>query len=240
MRKLEKKTFRSFCRTLAVALGLTFAVAGCSGGGTSEVEKLDPQGLNDRTLVVALGDSITFGVLDTNVPNCDDDRRGAGGFCVPLQPLSGKSVLNAGICGEDSYGGVNRTNQTLHRWRPSVILIDYSPNDIANGPEALISNLRLMIDAAFVNRTVPILGTLVPAVGDHEGWNPFIEAVNPLILALCVEKDIECADHNAAFRRDPRFLSSPYALLSEDGLHPNHEGYLVMAQTWADALKKVY
>ena len=61
----------------------------------------------------------------------------------------------------------------LQRWRPGVILIDYSPNDIFNGSDAVIRNLRSMIAAARANKTVPILGTLVPAVGEHAGWELF-------------------------------------------------------------------
>jgi len=36
------------------------------------------------------------------------------------------------------------------------------------------------------------------------------------------------------------FQDSPDALLSDDGLHPNHEGYALMADTWRGPLMRVY
>jgi len=233
----DRCTFRGFAGgILALSLTLVIAGSGCSNNSPTGPDF----GANDPSVVVALGDSITFGVLDTNVETCEESNRGAGGFCPPLQSLSGKSVINAGLCGQDSYGGVAHVDQALHRWRPGVILIDYSPNDIANGSEVLISNLRFMIAAAIANQTIPVLGTLVPATGYHEGWNPFIVEANTKIRALCVELKLECADHYLAFVTDPGFIASPFALLSEEGLHPNHAGYALMAETWAETLRRVY
>jgi lysophospholipase L1-like esterase len=128
----------------------------------------------------------------------------------------------------------------LRQWRPGVILIDYSPNDIGEGSDAVIQNLRAMIQAARANKTVPILGTLVPAVGMHEGWEFFIQDLNPKILALCSEEGVQCADHYSAFVNDPGFIASPYSLLYEDGLHPNSAGYALMAETWRGPLLHQY
>jgi lysophospholipase L1-like esterase len=236
----DRSAFRTCAGGIALALTLVIAGSGCSSGDTSAVELMDPDGTNNRSVVVALGDSITFGVLDTNVEVCDESTRGAGGFCPPLEAISGKTVINAGVCGEDSFGGAERINRSLQRWRPGVILLDYSPNDLNNGPQANINNLRIMVDAARNNRTVPIIGTLLPAAGDHSGWNSHIDAVNTLILDLCAEQGLECADLHRAFRNDPDFMNSPFALLSEDGLHPNHAGYVLMAETWARSLRRVY
>ena len=233
---------RSSRRTLALALALALAIAGggCHSGGSSAVDELDPDRTNDRSIILALGDSITFGVMDTNVESCSQSNRGKGGFCPPLAALLDKTVVNAGVCGEDSSGGVERVSGLLRRFRPSVILIDYSPNDLFNGADFVINNLRVMIDAARSNHTVPIIGTLVPASSYHSGWNPFILDVNSRILALCAEQGLECADHHKAFVDSPDFQASPYALLSEDGLHPNHAGYVLMAETWYRSVRRVY
>jgi lysophospholipase L1-like esterase len=236
---VDRFAIRSFA--CGLALGLALVAGGCQhSGGDSAVEELDPDRTNDRSVVLALGDSITFGVLDTNVETCSQSNRFNGGFCPPLAALSDKSVINAGVCGEDSFGGVDRVSGLLSRFRPSVILIDYSPNDMEYGADVTISNLRIMIDAAIKNRTVPVIGTLVPAASYHRGWNPYIVDVNSRIRALCVELGLECADHYAAFENDPSFMADPFALLSEDGLHPNHNGYLLMAETWDRSLRRVY
>lgn len=240
MSTADRSTLRAAIRGITLVLALVVVGSGCHSEGTSAVDELDPDHSNDRSVILALGDSITFGVLDTNVATCDQSNRDAGGFCPPLAARLDKTVVNAGRCGEDSFGGVERINGLLRRFRPSVILIDFSPNDLAIGAETTINNLRIMVDAARANRTVPIIGTLVPAAGRHGGWNPFIIDVNNKIRALCAEQGLECADHYSAYENDPGYQSSPFALLSEDGLHPNHAGYLLMAETWYRPVRRAY
>jgi lysophospholipase L1-like esterase len=232
----DRAAFRVLAGTIALALTLAVAVSGCSDSLPTGADG----GPNDRSIVVALGDSITFGLMDTNVPDCSESNRGAGGFCPPLQALSGKIVVNAGGCGEDSNNGAARIESVLDQWRPGVVLIDYSPNDLTNGRDVAIDNLGRMIDAARANHTIPIVGTLLPAAGEHDGWNLFIVRLNAQIRDLCSEKRLQCADHYAAFQSDPGFVANPDALLSEDGLHPNHRGYALMAATWARSLRQVY
>jgi len=226
-------------RVKTSALGLAsllVVAAGCSNGDSKNTDF----GENDPSVVVAIGDSITFGKHDGGLESCDHVYRNTVGFCPRLQALTGKTVGNEGECGETSYGGLDKIDSVLQRWRPSVILIDYSPNDILYGADATIANLRGMIAAARANKTVPVLGTLVPAVGDHDGWEPFILDVNARILALCDEERLSCADHYKAFVNDPGFQTSPYALLDADGLHPNAAGYTLMAETWRGPLMRQY
>ena len=228
-----KRLHAAACGFAAVLL-LTFA-GGCSSGGhTTDF------GDNDPDIVVALGDSITFGKHDGGIEACGSLYRGKLGFTPRLEGLTGKTVINEGVCGEKSSGGRERVYGVLQRWRPAVLLIDYSPNDIVDGPNETIANLRTMIAAARSNKTVPILGTLVPAVGDHDAWESFIEAVNIKILALCDQEGISCADHHQAFMDYPGFRENPYTLLDNDGLHPNAAGYEVMAETWRDPLMRQY
>jgi len=227
---------------MALALCLAIAAAGgCKSKHSSPTGADTDFGSNDPAVVVALGDSITFGVLDTNVETCDESNRNVGGFCPPLQSLTGKIVINQGICGTTSYSGANRIDGVLQRWRPGVILIDYGANDLIFGSAgAVIGNLRIMVDAARANGTVPVLGTLLPTAGPEEGRNPAIVSLNAQILDLCAELNLECADHHAAFVKNKDFQDSPDALLSDDGLHPNHEGYALMADTWRGPLMRVY
>lgn len=232
---LERFTLRVFAGGIALALALAGG-SGCSGSSPTGADS----GPNDPSIVVALGDSITFGVMDRYVEICDESHRGAGGFCPPLQTLTGKTVVNAGVCGEDSYGGVSRINGVLRLWRPGVILIDYSPNDLSNGRDVVIGNLRIMIDAARKHHAIPIIGTLTPAAGEHSELNLFIVRLNNQIRDLCSELGVECADHHTVFVHDPSFKDSPFSRLSADGLHPNHAGYALMARTWAQSLQRVY
>lgn len=231
-------SIRRVFKTLAPRLALCLAAglgAGCSNGGPN-----NDFGDNDPEVVVAIGDSITFGKHDRGIESCDHVYRDQVGFCPRLQASTGKTVVNEAECGERSSAGLEKIESVLQRWRPGVILIDYSPNDIVDGADETIGNLRGMIAAARANNTVPILGTLVPAVGLHAGWEPFIRELNPRILALCDEEGLDCADHYQAFVDDPGFAADPYSLLDEDGLHPNAAGYEKMAETWRGPLMRQY
>lgn len=234
MLALRHRRIRRPVRGLAAVLLLSLAM-GCSGGD-------DPAdfGENDPSIVVAIGDSITFGKHDLGIESCSHAYRTSLGFCYRLQDLTGKTVVNEGECGETSSEGLAKIEDVLERWRPGVILIDYSPNDLPYGSDAAILNLRGMIASARANKTIPILGTLVPAVGDHAGWEPFIQDLNVKIRALCEEQGVACADHYEAFVSDPRFAATPYSLLDEDGLHPDSAGYALMAETWRGPLMRLY
>jgi len=220
--------------------GLALVALLAFGAGCSNDDANTDFGDNNPSVVVAIGDSITFGKHDMGIESCDHVYRTSLGFCPRLQAATGKTVINEGECGEKSYAGLEKIDDVLLRWRPGVVLIDYSPNDIVFGPDETISNLRGMIAAARANKTVPILGTLVPAVGAHAGWEPFILGLNAKILALCDEEGLDCADHYKAFASDPGYVDTPYALLDEDGLHPNSAGYALMAETWRKPLMRQY
>lgn len=234
------RRIRRSVAALAAAAALSLA-AGCAGKGATEPDVVPPDfGDNDPQVIVGIGDSITFGIFDTDVELCQERYRPTSGYGPRLRRLTGKIVVNEGVCGEQSRDGAARVREVLRRWKPAVLLIDYSPNDILYGTGVLIGNLRLMIAAARQNGTVPILGTLTPALGDHQSWEPFIETANAHIRALCAEENIECADHWQAFVSDPAFARDPYALLSPDGLHPNAAGYTVMARTWRWPVLRTY
>jgi lysophospholipase L1-like esterase len=230
-RRLAFLTFaRGFCLTALLAAGI-----GCGGSDSGP-----DFGTNDPELIVAMGDSITFGLYDIGVVDCSGSYRNAGGFCPRVQALSGKTVINDGICGATSYDGAASVQRVLQRWKPGVLLIDFGANDLYYGSDDVVRNLRTIIAAATSNKTVPVIATLIPATGEHRGWEPYIEVVNQKIRDLCRELDVECADHFQAFKDDPGYAISPYSLLSADGFHPTASGFDVMARTWDKALNQVY
>ena len=231
-------TFKSHGLLALALVPLLSLGVGCSHGSDSTTDT--DFGNNDPSIVVALGDSITFGYGDSFVYSCSESYRGSIGFCPRLAGLTGKTVINEGRCGETSGEGLDRITSVLQRWRPGVVLLDYSPNDILNGTADVIRNLRGMIAIARANKTIPVLGTLVPEVGEHAGWEGFVVPLNAQILALCEEEGLQCADHHTAFATDPGFIASPYTLLSPDGEHPNAAGYELMAETWRMPLMRVY
>ena len=106
--------------------------------------------------VVCLGDSIT-----------------AGGYPSDLASRTGMNVVNAGVGGELSSGGLARVNSVLDQHNPSYLCILYGANDVIhNGPPSdIVANLRGIASAASARGCTPIVGTLTPMSGDKYGAN---------------------------------------------------------------------
>jgi acyl-CoA thioesterase-1 len=203
-----------------MALGVTGCFdSGSDGDGSSQQDFGD----NDPGRVVALGDSITEG------------------RCVPAGPpypdrvaeLSGKQVVNQGICGERSAGGASRIGSVLNRYKPGYIFIFYGANDaiFALSPESVINNLRNMCNAAIANKTVPILATCLPMYDSHAFANGTVLSYNPLIRELGKELGVKVVDLEKEYGATRDFLQ-------RDGLHPSDSGNQVIALALNDRIPK--
>lgn len=187
-------------------------------------------GTNDRNVIVALGDSVTEGAGDSTFDGCFIGE--FEGYPRRLQAKlgSGKRVINEGRCGEGAMHGEQRVGSVLAQYKPGYLLILYGYNDRCPC-ENIKTHLRNIIRTAKANKTIPIIGTM-------NGDNPDVEAMNPMIRDLAREEGIIVADIFQAFESDSRYQQDHCSLLYCDylGLHPNDEGYEVMAQTWYDTL----
>ena len=125
--------------------------------------------------------------------------------------------------------------------KPKIVVILAGTNDLAGntGPttlEAIQDNLRSMAELAAANNIRVVFASLLP-VSDYEirDGNPLIQTVRrppAQILALNAwMKDYATAhrltylDYFSAMVDDKGFLKDE---LSNDGLHPNPQGYAVM------------
>jgi hypothetical protein len=100
----------------------------------------------------------------------------------------------------------------------------------ANGslsPDTIVANLRQMVRLAKANRTVPILGTILPHFSSVSA-EAVIQAVNARLPAVAVEEGVRFVDTFAAMN-DPD-------LFGADGFHPNQSGYDVLAGAWLPTL----
>lgn len=212
-----------FIRWCALLVCACLIAVGCDSGGDGDGSSNQDFGDNDPGRVVALGDSITEGI------------------CVPagapypsrLAELSGKDVVNEGLCGERSAGGASRIGGVLNRYKPGYIVILYGANDAiyGMGSEQLINNLRNMCNAAIANKTVPILATCLPMYDSHAFANGTVLSYNPLIRDLGKELGIKVVDMEKEFGTERSFLLP-------DGLHPSDSGNQLMALSVNDKLPK--
>jgi acyl-CoA thioesterase-1 len=175
--------------------------------------------------VVFMGDSIT-----------DSWDNPANGF------FPGKPYVNRGISGQTTPQMLIRFRRDVIELKPKVVVILAGTNDIAGntGPttlEAIEDNLKSMAELATANRIRVVLASVMP-VSDYEvrDGKPLTQTVRrppEKILALNNWiREFARADHHiyldyfSAMVDASGFLKNE---LSDDGLHPNVQGYAVMA-----------
>lgn len=225
-------------RTLAGLLPLLLTLA-CAPGGEPPAERraaapaagreaeagsaAQPSG--EEVRIVFLGDSLTAGrglPEEEAFPARVGDLLQAEGFAV--------RVLNAGVSGDTSAGGLARLAWVL-RQRPRVLFVALGANDGLRGlpPEATERNLRRIVgEARAAGAEVVLAGMKVPPNYGPEFAGRF-ESVFPRLAA---ELDLELVP----------FLLEGVAGRPElnlaDGIHPNAEGHRRIARLVLPVLRR--
>jgi len=175
--------------------------------------------------VVFMGDSITDSW----------DNPNNGGF------FPGKPYVNRGISGQTTPQMLIRFRRDVIELKPKVVVILAGTNDIAGntGPttlEAIQDNLKSMAELAAANRIRVVLASVMP-VSDYEVRDgkalvqtvrrspEKILALNKWIQEFARANHHTYLDYFSAMVDANGFLKDE---LSNDGLHPNLEGYKVM------------
>ncbi len=205
----------------------------------------------DPNLVVLFGDSISLGFNQASIFS-QDNRSGDGAlqFGVPSQYLdeilrdnNRKSlVANFGYGGSpsgptfnESIGvgnGLQRITSDLSTAKelhgPSqrqYILILYGTNDMDYDIPASTTgmNIELMIDRSIAQGFIPIVGT-IPPTDSAPLVNPQIR--NAVARSQNKGNEVYLVDHYI------HLLPNWATLRDSDGLHPNNNGYLAIANYW--------
>lgn len=186
--------------------------------------RVTPPAKNEQR-VVFMGDSITDSW----------DTPGNGGF------FPGKPYVNRGISGQTTPQMLIRFRPDVIDLKPRVVVILAGTNDLAGntGPttlQAIQDNLASMAELARANGIRVVFASLLP-VSDYElrDGKPIIQTVRRppgQILALnqwmkeyTARNQLVYLDYFSAMVDDKGFLKDE---LSNDGLHPNPQGYAVM------------
>jgi len=200
---------------------LLWVAAGCGGGdGGNQAPVPADFGDNNPNVVLAFGDSITAGVEGGGAP-----------YPARLAALSGKTVINSGVGGQESGAGLARLGGALAANKPGYICILYGANDVIMGRDqnSTIANLADMLQQAQANKTVPMIATLTPMLGEHGPWTSAVDRLNDAIRNLASATGTTLVDLNAEF-------GDAETLLLGDGLHPNDQGNQIIALAFNDAL----
>jgi len=175
-------------------------------------------------LVVFLGDSLTAGYglsADEAYPAHVADLLAAEGVRA--------RILNAGVSGDTSAGGLERLDWFL-RQRPDVVVVELGGNDGLRGQplEATEANLRAIVRRSReAGARVLLVGMQIPPNYGPEYADGFAELFSRLAREEKVALLPFLLEGVAA---DP-------ALNQPDGIHPNAEGQKIVARTVVEALK---
>lgn len=176
--------------------------------------------------VVFMGDSITEG------------------WGVGDPSLFTHGVLDRGISGQTSPQMLLRFYQDVVALHPEAVHVMAGTNDLAgntgpSSPEDFKNNIRAMIDLASANHIRVVLASILPA--ERFSWRPDIQPVeqirqlNAWLRQLASQHHLIYADYYSTLTTPSGAFRSE---LSNDGVHPNSDGYAAMRPIADAALRK--
>jgi len=186
---------------------------------------ITPQTGAPRLKIVAFGDSLTagFGLAEKeSYPYLLQEKLKADGYDY--------EVVNAGVSGETSLGGLERADWVLEQENVKILILELGANDLLRGlsPAKMKANLDKIIRKAKArNIKVLLCGMLAPPAAGGEYQREFMMAFPDL-----------AEEHKTAFL--PFLLEGVAAkkeLNQPDGIHPNADGEKIMTENVYRALR---
>lgn len=189
-----------------IALQIVFSLAGC---GRAPRQQALPAGAT----VLVLGDSLSYG---TGAGEGED-------YPTLLAAKTGWNIINAGIPGDTTAGGLARLPGLLEEHAPQLVLLELGGNDfLRRVPRSTTAaNLRAMLDLAKAHGVPAVLlATPQPnlfsaAVGSLSDEAIYREVADATGTPLIEDVLAEVLSDNT---------------LKSDPIHPNAEGYRRVAE----------
>ncbi|HLX79659.1 MAG TPA: arylesterase [Burkholderiales bacterium] len=192
----------------ALLAAMLLAASGCG-----QQAKLPP--LAPDAVVLAFGDSLTFGTGANEQES----------YPAQLARLIGRRVVNEGVPGEVSAAGLARLPSALDEHQPKLLLLCHGGNDFLQrqSKQAAAENLRAMI------RLAQSRGIEVLLIGTPE---PSLTLTPPEFYGE-IAKEFHIPYEGDVLTKILRDSS-----LKSDQVHPNAQGYRLMAERVAALLRK--
>ncbi len=164
--------------------------------------------LSQNAVILAFGDSLTYGTGASE----------ENAYPAILSNLSTLEVINAGIPGEISRDGLRRLPSLLDEYQPELLVLIHGGNDILRkiSQQHTSDNLKQMIKLAN-QRNIKIIMLGVP--------KPNLFVLDSVEIYQQIAEE-----HNIPIDLEtlPDILSDNQ--LKSDTIHPNNEGYQIMAE----------
>lgn len=170
--------------------------------------------MNNKKLVVCLGDSTTFGF-----PYGPPDSWVA----MLADTLANYRFINQGVNGDTTGGMLQRFEHSVVRYNPDYVIITGGINDVVIGEsfDRICTNLHEMVMTAQQAGIKVILG--FPSAVDEPHWERILVRIRKWLYELSSQLSLGVIDFSAAFYDEKGQLKTE--LLLPDGGHPTREGY---------------
>ena len=156
-------------------------------------------------------------------------------------------LVGRGISGQVSSQMLARFRQDVLSLTPRIVVINGGTNDIAenNGPydeDITMDNIQSMAELALAHNIEVVLTSILPC--DKFCWNPSVKDV-PAKIKHLNQRIIEYAssmphvhylDYFPSMTLDGTTMNKDY---TDDGVHPNSQGYYVMEERLTEALARL-
>ncbi|MEM1111478.1 MAG: GDSL-type esterase/lipase family protein [Pseudomonadota bacterium] len=178
--------------------------------------------LPDEAVVLAFGDSITFGTGAAT----------SAAYPLQLAELTGWRVVNAGVPGDTAGEAVSRLPAALEQYSPALLILELGGNDFLRQRQALKvkEDLRAMIREARA-AGVEVVLVAVPRLSLARGALGLLEDA-ALYADLAEEEGV------ALFSSELSAILSDSSLRA-DRIHPNAAGYRQFAEALSRFLAEV-
>lgn len=210
---------------LAVALTNACGTSSAEDSAASDRRARPPVIADSRPKIVAFGDSLTagFGLIEQeSYPYLLQKRLERDGFNY--------EVVNAGVSGDTSLGGVERIDWVLEEKNVEILILELGANDLLrNVPvERMKENLdRIILKAKAKGVEVLFCGMLAPPSVGEEYQREYLNAFADLATKHGV-RFVPFLLENVALNKD---------LNQADGIHPNAKGTVIMTDNIYNELR---
>ena len=175
-----------------------------------EIRNANPSGKN----IVCFGDSLTYGT------GASEDMD----YPSRLSEMISMPVINAGVPGDTTATALTRLEDDVLSESPRIVLITLGGNDLKNKvpKEKAFANLRTIITSIQDQGALVIVaGIDIPFYG--RGFDKAYKELCNEVGAVLIPNIFK------GIMGNPKFMSDP--------IHPNDEGYAIMAKKFYEAMK---
>jgi len=180
----------------------------------------------DPLKIIAIGDSLTQGWMV---------RKGYLDFIAEMLradfPKSNVTILNRGIPGDTAQGGLFRLREDVLDCDPDLVFIQFALNDAFTGvpPVQFKNTVRTMVDHIRADTDAEILlVTSVPIM--HQDQDFMAENFYSRLIELSREENLPIAPVHLYWKKKMAEGTDIRSLVQMDMVHPNVEGYRLMAE----------